>query len=276
MVEQGELVVAQITTFVTLYGLKVVGALAILLLGFILAGRIKHALDRSLSRARQIDPMLRGFLANMAKYAVIAITIIAVLNQFGVQTASLIAVLGAASLAIGLALQGTLSHVAAGVMLLLFRPFKVGDYIVVGGEGGTVREVSLFTTELTTPDNVQIIVPNGQIWGASITNYSYHATRRLDLALRIAYEDDIGSAKAAVEDLIAKDERCFKDPAPLVAVSDLGESSVDFVIRVWCAASDYWDLKWDLTRAIKERMDQEGITIPYPRRVVHEIAEAAE
>lgn len=275
MNEQLNGLIDQVVELVALYGLKVVGAIAILIVGLFVAGRIAAFTKKGLGRSR-VDPMLQGFISSLVKYTVLAVTVIAVLNQFGVQTASLIAVLGATGLAIGLALQGTLSNVAAGVMLLLFRPFKVGDYIEVAGQAGTVKDVSLFTSELATPDNVQIIVPNGQVWGASIVNYSYHPTRRLDMALGIAYEDDIGKAKSAVEEVIKADSRCKEDPAPLVAVSNLGESSVDFVIRIWCDAGDYWDLKWDLTRAIKERMDTEGITIPYPQRVVHRLADAAE
>lgn len=275
MNEQVNGLIDQVVALVALYGLKVIGAIAILIIGLFIAGRIAALTKRGLARS-SVDPMLQGFISSLVKYTVLAVTVIAVLNQFGVQTASLIAVLGATGLAIGLALQGTLSNVAAGVMLLLFRPFKVGDYIEVAGQAGTVKDVSLFTSELVTPDNVQIIIPNGQVWGASIVNYSFHPTRRLDLSLGIAYEDDIGKAKEAVEEVIKADGRCKSDPAPLVAVSNLGESSVDFVIRIWCEAGDYWDLKWDMTRAIKERMDKEGITIPYPQRVVHRLADAAE
>ena len=264
--------VEQAVELITSYGLSVVGAVAILLIGMFVSRRVESMVQAALKRTSYVDEMLRSFFGSIARYLVLAITLIAVLNQFGVQTASLIAVLGAAGLAIGLALQGTLSNVAAGVMLLLFRPFKVGDYVEVAGQAGTVKGLSLFVTELATPDNVQIIVPNGQVWGSAVTNYSYHKTRRLDLALGIAYEDDIGKAKAAVESLIEANSRCLKDPAALVAVSNLGESSVDFVIRIWCDAGDYWALKWDMTRAIKEKMDAEGISIPFPQRTIHTIA----
>lgn len=265
-------IVDEVIALITLYGLDVLGAIVILLVGIFISGRVSSLVEKTLSRSRHVDAMLRSFFASLARYLVLAITIIAVLNQFGVQTASLIAVLGAAGLAIGLALQGTLSNVAAGVMLLIFRPFKAGDYVEAGGRAGTVKSLGLFVTELATPDNVQIIIPNSQVWGSAITNYSHHQTRRLDLALGIAYEDDIGKAKAAVEDIIAGDPRCHKDPEPLVAVGNLGESSVDLVIRIWCNSGDYWALKWDMTRALKERMDAEGITIPYPQRTLHTIA----
>lgn len=274
MEKQMEAAVQQAIELITTYGLSVIGAVAILLVGVFVSRRVESLVYKGLSRAKHVDEMLRSFFGSIARYLVLAFTVIAVLNQFGVQTASLIAVLGAAGLAIGLALQGTLSNVAAGVMLLLFRPFKVGDYVEVGGQAGTVKGLSLFVTELATPDNVQIIIPNGQVWGSPVTNYSFHATRRLDLALGIAYEDDIEKAKAAVESLIEAEPRCLKDPAPLVAVGNLGESSVDFVIRMWCASGDYWPLKWDMTRAIKEKMDAEGISIPFPQRTLHMVKAA--
>jgi small conductance mechanosensitive channel len=215
--------------------------------------------------------MLTGFFASLAKYLVLIFTGLMVLSQFGVQTASLIAVLGAAGLAIGLALQGTLSNVAAGVMILIFRPFKIGDYVEVAGQAGTVKAVTLFISELSTPDNVQIIVPNSQVWGSSVVNYSFHDTRRVDLALGISYEDNIEMAVAAINQTIGADDRVLKDPEPMVAVSELADSSVNFVIRVWCDAADYWALKFDMTRALKEKMDSEGISIPYPQQTVHMI-----
>lgn len=269
---QAELIIEDVITILTTYGFNVVGAILTLLVGVFIANRVQAFVGAGLARSKRVDEMLQSFLASAARYIVLAITFISVLNQFGVQTASLIAVLGAAGLAIGLALQGTLSNVAAGVMLLLFRPFKIGDFVDVAGQAGTVKGLTLFLTELATPDNVQIIIPNSQVWGASVTNFSFHKTRRLDLALGISYEDNIGAAKAAIEDVISKDARCLKDPEHLVAVGNLGDSSVDFVIRIWCNAGDYWALKWDLTRALKERMDSEGISIPYPQRVVHTLA----
>lgn len=262
-------IIEDIVTILTTYGFSVVGAVIILILGFFIAGRVQTLVEKSLARSNRVDEMLRGFISSSARYAILAITFITVLNQFGVQTASLIAVLGAAGLAIGLALQGTLSNVAAGVMLLLFRPFKIGDFVTVCGQSGTIKQLTLFLTELATPDNVQIIIPNAQVWGASLTNFSHHKTRRLDLVLGISYDDNIGLAKAAIEDEIAKDSRCHKEPSAVVAVNNLGDSSVDFTIRVWCEAGDYWALKWDLTRALKERMDAESISIPFPQTVIH-------
>jgi len=260
-----------VVALVTTYGLSVIGAIVILIVGFLIAGWVRGSVSKGLSKFKRVDETLRGFFSSLAYYAVIVFTIIAVLSQFGVETTSFIAVLGAAGLAIGLALQGTLSNVAAGVMLLLFRPFKVGDYVDGGGLAGTVKSISLFVTELATPDNVQIIAPNSQLWGSAIKNYSFHPTRRVDIALGIAYEDEIDKALAAIVEEAKKDSRVLGDPEPMAAVTDLGESSVNFTVRVWCNAADYWPLKFDLTKNLKNRMDAEGITIPYPQRTVHTV-----
>ena len=254
---------------VTAYGASVVGAVVILIIGLWAARRIERMTDRALARSGKIDDTLRPFLASLMRYAVLAFVLIAVLSAFGIETTSLIAVFGAAGLAIGLALQGTLSNLAAGVMLLIFRPFKVGDYVDVGGLAGTVKQVSLFVTELATPDNVQIIVPNGQVWGSAIYNFSFHDQRRVDLVLGIDYGADVGKARAAVLDVIAQDARVLDDPEPFVEVGNLGYNSVDLTIRVWCNSGDYWPLKFDLTGALKERMDQEAISIPFPQRTIH-------
>jgi small conductance mechanosensitive channel len=260
---------------VTSYGLSVVGAIVILIAGFVIAGWVRGSVGKALGRVKKVDETLRSFFSSLAYYAVIVFTVVAVLAQFGVQTTSFIAVIGAAGLAVGLALQGTLSNVAAGVMLLLFRPFKIGDYIEGGGLAGTVKGITLFVTELATPDNVQIIAPNSQLWGSAIKNYSFHATRRVDIAIGIAYEDDIEKALAAIVDEAKKDARVLPDPAPMAAVTDLGDSSVNFVVRVWCNAADFWGLKFDLTKNLKNRMDAENITIPYPQRTVHTVTGAA-
>ncbi len=268
--EVWDLVVGLVTT----YGLSVVGAIVILVVGFVVAGWVRGSVNKALSGLKKVDATLRGFFSSLAYYAVVIFTVIAVLAQFGVQTTSFIAVLGAAGLAIGLALQGTLSNVAAGVMLLLFRPFKIGDYIEGGSLAGTVKSITLFVTELATPDNVQIIAPNSQLWGSAIKNYSYHPTRRVEIVIGIAYEDDIDKALAAIVDEAQKDSRVLPDPAPLAAVTDLGDSSVNFTVRVWCNAADFWGLKFDLTKKLKNRMDAEDITIPYPQRTVHTVAAA--
>ena len=258
-----------LVTLLTTYGLAVVGAIVTLIVGWIIAGWTHGAVARSLAKTERVDETLREFLASLAKYLIIAITIIAMLNQFGVETTSLVAVLGATGLAIGLALQGTLSNVAAGVMLLLFRPFKIGDFVEAGGVAGTVKAIGLFVTELATPDNVQIVAPNGLMWGQAVRNYSHHKTRRVDLVIGIAYEDNIEKALATTRDVIASEGRALAEPAPLVAVSELADSSVNLVVRVWCASADYWPVKFDLTQALKERFDAEGISIPYPQRQLH-------
>lgn len=269
MEQSAEEVWGLIVGLVTTYGLSVVGAIVILVVGFVIAGWVRGSVKSALSRVQKVDETLRGFFSSLAYYAVVVFTIVAVLAQFGVQTTSFIAVIGAAGLAIGLALQGTLSNVAAGVMLLLFRPFKIGDYIEGGGLAGTVKGITLFVTELATPDNVQIIAPNSQLWGSAIKNYSFHPTRRVDIVIGIAYEDEIDKALAAIVDECRKDSRVQGDPAPMAAVTDLGDSSVNFTVRVWCNAADYWGLKFDLTKNLKNRMDAENISIPYPQRTVH-------
>lgn len=258
-----------IVEVVATYGLDVVGAIVILIVGLMFAGWAHRTSLKGFSKINKLDPMLRGFFASIIKYFVVIIVVLAVLNQFGVQTTSLIAVLGAAGLAIGLALQGTLSNVAAGVMLLIFRPFKVGDVIDAGGQFGKVQSLTLFVTEMDTGDNVHIIVPNSQIWGSAVKNLSHNATRRVDLVVGIGYEDDINKAMGSIHSVIKADDRAHETPAPLVAVTELADSSVNLVIRVWCDSGNYWPLKFDLTKAIKERLDSDNISIPYPQRDIH-------
>ncbi|NKX37905.1 mechanosensitive ion channel, partial [Rhodobacteraceae bacterium R_SAG4] len=195
------------------------------------------------------------------------IVLVAVLGVFGIEATSLVAMLGAATLAIGLALQGTLSDLAAGFMLILFRPYKLGQFVDIGGTAGTVKDLNLFVTELVTPDNVQIIVPNGQAWGSIITNYSAHDTRRLDITYGIDYGDDIEKAKAIILRLAEADGRVLSNPEPWVRVTNLGDSSVDISTRLWCKAADYWELKWAMIQGVKETFDAEGISIPYPHSV---------
>jgi small conductance mechanosensitive channel len=264
----------QVATFVATYGLNVLGGVIVLIVGWLIARSASRSLERTLSRFEKIDVTLRKFFASLLKYVILVVTVIAVLNQFGVQTTSLIAVLGAAGLAIGLALQGTLANLAAGVMLLLFRPFKVGDYVIAGGQAGTVKEIDLFVTELATPDNVQILIPNGAIWGAAVTNYSHHATRRVDFSLGIDYGDDIDAAISTLREVIAAEGRCLGDPEPMVVVGELADSSVNLVVRVWCDSGDYWPLKFDLTKRFKEALEGAGVTIPFPQRTVHVLGNA--
>ena len=263
----------QVTEILTTYGLEVLGAIAILVVGWILSGWAKAGTRRALNRVRWMDDTVRPIFAAVVGYLVLAITLIAVLNQFGVQTASIIAVLGAAGLAVGLALQGTLSNVAAGVMLLFLRPFKVGDYVEAGGAAGTVKEVGLFNTELSTPDNVYIVVPNSAIFSQDISNYSRYATRRLDIAVGVAYDADLTKAMDVLMTALEADGRALPDPAPQVMVMELGDSAITINLRFWVNAADLWACKWAMNKAVKEALDAAGIEIPFPQRVLHMKAE---
>jgi len=264
-IEQG---VDTIVELVSVWGLRVLGAIAVLVIGRIIAGLLRRTTRRALLRAN-VDETLIPFLAGLVYYVAIAVVLIAVLGLFGIETTSLVAVLGAAGLAIGLALQGTLSNFSSGVMLLVFRPVKKGDFVDVAGVKGSVAEVGIFTTILNTPDNVKIIVPNSSIYGSTITNYSAYETRRNDLLIGVDYGDDLGVAQKTILRVLEADSRVLKEPAPQVAVSELGDSSVNFVVRPWCKAEDYWALRFDLTRAIKEELEQAGCSIPFPQRDVH-------
>ena len=200
---------------------------------------------------------------------VTAVVVIAVLNLFGIETTSLIAIVGAAGLAIGLALQGTLSNFAAGVMLLIFRPFKIGDYVQVAGSAGSVVEIGVFTTTLHTPDNVRVTIPNAAVYGETISNFSANENRRVDLVMGISYSDDIGKAMEVIRGVLERDERVLENPALTVAVSELADSSVNIVVRPWCKGSDYWPLRFDLTRALKEELEVAGCSIPFPQQDLH-------
>ena len=244
-------------------GLK---ALVILIVGWIIAGAISRMVRKRVEGAKRIDPTVGNFIASMVRWVLLAIVGITVLNVFGVEVTSLVAMLGAATLAIGLALQGTLGDMAAG-LIILFRPYGNGQYISIDGTSGTVKEINLFFTELATPDNVQIIVPNGKAWGAIITNYSAHETRRVDLTVGIDYADDMDRAMEVMLDMARADARVHADPEPWVRVTNLGDSSVDLTMRIWANAIDYWDLKFAMTKAVKERFDEAGLSIPFPQQV---------
>lgn len=252
----------------TAWGLQLIGAIAVLVIGRWIAGWARRLVMRVMARG-DVDATLVPFVAGMVYYLILAFVAVAALGMVGVQTASMVAVLGAAGLAVGLALQGTLSNFAAGVMLLIFRPFRVGDYIEAGGTAGTVSSVGLFATTLNTPDNVRIVVPNGTVYGNTIKNYAANETRRNDMVVGISYDDDIGQAIDAVRQVLHNDPRVLTDPAPVVAVSGLGDSSVDIVVRPWCKKEDYWDLRFHLTQALKEQLEAAGCSIPYPQRDVH-------
>ena len=255
----------QAITLITEYGLDVVGAIVILVLGLIVSGWVSRAVRSGLSRVKSVDSMLRGFFASMAKYFVIAITLIAVLERFGVETTSFVAVLGAAGLAIGLALQGTLQNIAAGIMLLVLRPFKVGEYISTGSIDGTVQEVGLFATELKTFDGLYRLAPNSTLWNVSITNYSRVAQRMHELAIGIGYEDDLRKAIDIMLDLAKNNENVLSDPEPYAFVKELGDSAVVVAMRYWVPGPLWWKTTHVMTRDAKLAFDDAGISIPFPQ-----------
>jgi len=269
MEEDLQAVVDQVIDIVTVYGLDVIGALAILIIGWMAAGWVRGAVNRALGKIPNMDGTLRPFLANLVRWIVLAFVIVAVLNQFGVETTSMIAVLGAAGLAIGLALQGTLSNVASGVMLLVLRPFKTGDFIDAGGLAGTVMEIGLFTSEIKTGDGVYIMAPNSTIWSSTITNFSRNPTRRIDILMGVSYNDNIDVAQETLQAVMEADDRVLKDPAPTTMVMNLGASSVDINMRFWVNNADYWGVLFDTNKAAKVAIEAAGCSIPYPQQDVH-------
>lgn len=272
--ESGSLLSSQIT--IQVFGLvqDILGAVVIVVAGFWAAGRAERWVARRARRSERIDTTLAAFLPGLARYAVVAVALIAAVDLLGIATTGLIAVLGALGLAAGLALQGTLGNVASGVMLLLFRPFKVGDFIDAGGITGTVKAVTLFATEMATPDNVKIVVPNGTVWGGTVKNYGAYGTRRLELRFNIGYEDEINRAMNIIEGVVLADTRAHRKPAPFIAVGELAASSVNLVVQIWCDAGDYGPLGFDLTKAVKEAFDRSGVKIPYPQQVVRHVGGA--
>ena len=250
------------------FGINVVLALLIFFIGRLVAKWLTSFVRKMMARTDMEDTLER-FLCNLLYALLMVVVVIATINQIGIQTTSLLAVLGAAGLAVGLALQGSLSNFAAGVLIVAFRPYKVGDYVEAGGVAGTVEEVQIFTTVLKSPDNKQIIVPNSQIMAAEIVNYSAKDTRRIDLVAGCGYDDDLDKVHRVLNEIVNGDDRVLKDPAPTIAVSELADSSVNFVVRPWVNSADYWGVYFDLTEQIKKRFDQEGIAIPFPQRDVH-------
>ena len=249
---------------------NVVIALVIIILALWISGIVKRRVTSIGGRHEHLDTTLFTFLGSFARYTILALAVVFILGRFGIQTTSLVALIGAAGLAIGLALQGTLSHLASGVMLIIFRPLKLGDYVQAGGHAGTVKEITLFTTELATLDNVQIIVPNGKIWSDAIVNYSVYANRRAEMIFGVSYDSDLKKVETIIRKVIDADERVQREPEPFVMVTALNASSVDFMVRVWCAAGDFFVLKADITRRIKEEFDQAGIDIPFPTQIIHQ------
>lgn len=246
-------------------GLNLLLALLILVIGIWLAARLANFSQRSLSRA-SVDITLSGFLRKIIYGGLVALIVVVAMTTVGISTAPLVAVLGAAGLAIGLSLQGSLSNLAWGVLLVLFRPFRIGDFVTVGGIDGTVDSISLMHTTLFLPDGREAIIPNGKVGSDAILNYNRRGTRRFDLQIGIGYKDDIGAAMAEIKRLFDEDKRILKDPAPGVWTSGLGESSVDLLIRGWTTADDFWQTKADFLKTIKDHFDKVGITIPFPQR----------
>ena len=250
------------------FGIKIMTALAIFFIGkFVI--RLVVSGVRKIMQKQAVDKTLEKFICNLVSMTLLVVVIIAAIGAMGIQTTSFIAIFGAAGLAVGLALQGSLSNFASGVLIILFRPYRVGDYIEAAGIAGSVEQVLILTTILKTGDNKQIIVPNSQIMNSIITNYSTNDTRRVDLTVGVSYADDLDKVRKTLEDLIANEGRIFDEPATLIAVSELADSSVNFIVRAWVKSTDYSSVKFDLTEAIKKRFDQEGISFPFPQLDVH-------
>ncbi len=263
-----EISMDKIWELATVYGLRVIAAIVILVVGRWVAQIFKHVFKRVMTK-RNVDVTITSFASSLTYYLLLAFFVIAALGNLGVQTTSFVAVLGAAGLAVGLALQGSLANFAAGFLMVIFRPFSVGDFIEGAGTAGTVEKIQIFSTQLQTPDNKTVIVPNAALTAGNIVNYSTKGTRRVDMTFGIGYEDDIDKAKAIIREMIENDARVLPDPAPVIAVAALGDSSVNIVARPWVKSSDYWGLFFELTEKIKKRFDAEGITIPFPQRDVH-------
>jgi small conductance mechanosensitive channel len=261
-------ILPKLQELITLYGLKVIAAVVIFIVGRWVAKGLKRLMVRALTKGK-VDETLVSFLGHLTYFTLLAFVIIAALNQLGIQTTSFIAILGAAGLAVGLALQGSLANFAAGVLMIIFRPFRVGDYVEGGGTAGIVEEIQIFTTKLRTPDNKSIIIPNAKITGDNIVNYSAKDSRRMDMIVGVSYDDDYDQVKEVLQDILAKDGRILEEPPPTIAILEFGDNSVNFAFRPWVKTAEYWDVYFALTEAIKKRFDEEGITIPYPQRDVH-------
>lgn len=250
------------------YGVNIISALIILFIGNIIVKAIANSVSKVLEK-KKMDRAVVEFIHGLVRYLLFVIVLIAALGRLGVQTASVVAVIGAAGLAVGLALQGSLSNFAAGVLIVAFRPFKSGDYVEIGGVAGSVDSIQIFQTILTTPDNKMVVVPNGSVIGSPITNYSRHATRRIDLMIGVSYNADLQKTKALLTKICESDERVLKEPGVQVGVHTLADPSVNFVVRPWVSTADYWSVYFDLMQAIKEGLDNEGIEIPFPQMDVH-------
>ncbi len=257
-----------IDTYLLPWGTKILLALLIFIVGRMVARLVARGVSKALTTAR-LDPILVNFAGAVVNTALLVLVIVFALSQLGLDTTSLVALVGAAGLAVGLALKDSLAHFAAGVMLIVFRPFKLGDYVEVGGVAGSVDKISIFSTRLKTPDNKVVTVPNGNIFGNTMTNYSEESTRRIDLVVGISYDSDLLKAKHLLNDIVSSHEKVLKDPAYRIAVSELADSSVNFIVRPWVNAEDYWNVRFELLETIKLRFDAEGIEIPFPQMALH-------
>lgn len=260
--------VAMVQDIAITWGGRILAALLVFLIGKWIAKKLSRLLEKLLQKSK-VDETLSRFLYNISYYTLVVVVIIAAAGQLGINTTSFLTIVGAASLAVGLALKDSLGNFASGVMLILFRPFKVGDIVTIAGETGSVQEITIFNTVMTTPDNQKKIVPNSSIGSSTITNITAHPTRRIDLVIGISYDDDIRLAKETLENIVAEDERILKNPAPKIAVAELGASSVDLVVRPWVKTAEYWDVRFDLIERIKVVFDDKSISFPYPQTDVH-------
>jgi small conductance mechanosensitive channel len=251
------------------YGLEIVGGIVILIVGWIIANWVSRRVARYLERSEKIDSTLKPIFVTGTKVLILVFTVLAVLSKFGVETTSIIALVGTIGLAIGLALQGTLSNIASGIMLLVLRPFNIGDAVDLNGTMGVVDEIGLFVTEMHSFDNIYISMPNSKVWGNKIENLTKNPTRRVDMEFGIHYDDDMQKAKSIINEIVSNDERVLAEPEPLIAVGTLADSSVNIRVRPWTQNENVWPLRYDLTQRIKERFDEENITIPFPQRDVH-------
>lgn len=270
-----EITLETLRSWVYIYALKVTAALVIFVLGRWISRKVSALIGRIMER-QTVDVTVVGFVRGIVYYSLLVVVITAAASQLGINTSSFLAVMGAAGLAVGLALKDSLSNFAAGVMLILFRPFRVGDFVTAGGISGSVQSISLFNTILHTGDNQKIIVPNSKITGEVITNVTANPTRRIDLVAGIGYEDDIDEAKEVINSILASEGRILKDPPPQIAVAELADSSVNIVVRPWVRSQDYWPVRFSLTEKIKKEFDKVGLSIPYPQQDVHLFVETTD
>ncbi|MFC6489408.1 mechanosensitive ion channel family protein [Nitratireductor sp. GCM10026969] len=264
-----EAILLEISEFAVTYAFSILGAVILIVAGYIVAGALERWASSALGRFPSFDETLRRFLSKIVRYVVLVLVGVTVLAQFGVQTASIIAALGAVGLAVGLALQGTLQNIAAGIMLLVLKPFRVGEYVDAGGIAGTIEEIGLFATEMKTADGLYVLAPNSELWNKAVTNYSRNAIRRYDLEIGISYSDDIELAQQTLMELATNDKRILAVPEVETFVERLGDSAVVVMLRYWTATTDFWPTRFDLTKAAKQAFDAKGISIPFPQRDIH-------